>query len=224
MVKCYWSALEAHLIRRGFEILPIYGEMSNPHGVRELLRGEVLASGADLVLWLDDDQLLSVGQFDQLLTSLDSLPDLCFVAGWSWCDTESPVISAGAVQADGVTPLSFADLMTARGLLEVGYTGFSAVLMRAETLRCDPLPFAPIAAPRSRWGHTGEDVAFCQNVKARLGAAAYVDPKVFLPHLKLKALGLDGSPKSIDRAAIEADAQLRGLVEVRERESEAVMQ
>jgi GT2 family glycosyltransferase len=219
MVKCYWSALEAHLIRRGFTVLPIYGEMSNPHGVRELLRGEALATGADLVLWVDDDQLLSVAQFEQLLKSLDSLPDLCFVAGWSWCDTETPVISAGTVDVDGVTPLSFSSVITAGGLLEVGYTGFPAVLMRAETLRCDPLPFSPIAAPRSRWGHTGEDVAFCQHLKARLGAAAYVDPKVFLPHLKVKALGLDGSPKSIDRACVEADAQLHGRVEVRERET-----
>jgi hypothetical protein len=222
--KCYWSALEAHLIRRGFTVLPIYGEMSNPHGVRELLRGEALATGADLVLWIDDDQLLSIAQFEQLLSSLDSLPHFCFVAGWSWCDTETPVISCGSVEPDGVMPLPFSAMMTAAGLVEVGYTGFSAVLMRAETLRCDPLPFAPILAPLSRWGHTGEDVAFCANAKARLGASAFVDPKVFLPHLKVKALGLDGSAKSINRACVEADAQLHGRVEVRERESEAVMQ
>jgi hypothetical protein len=218
-VACFWSDLQAHLIRRGFNPIPMYGEMSNPHGVREMLRQQVLGSTVpiDLVLWLDDDQLLSAPQFDRLLSDLDALPEYSIVAAWTWCDTEKPVISAGVMAgADAVKCIPFAELLQAAGVIVTEWTGFPAVLMRACVLRdSGPVPFAPVLVPDSQWGHMGEDVGFCLNAAARCGARVYVEPRVFVPHLKLKALGLDGSAKSIEQAVAEAAAMLAGAVEVR---------
>jgi hypothetical protein len=225
-VSCFWSDLQAHMIRKGLHPVAMYGEMSNPHGVRELLRSQVIESRVpiDLVLWLDDDQLLSAAQFDRLLSDLDALPEAAMVAGWTWCDTgEDPVISAGIMAGDAVRCVPFSEVMKAEGVFEVEWTGFPAVLMRASLLRdAGPLPFAPILAPRSQWGYTGEDVSFCVNAKARCGARVFIDPKVFVPHLKVKALSLDGSPKSIQTAVQEAAAMLAGQVEVRFKEEALV--
>jgi hypothetical protein len=85
---------------------------------------------------------------------------------------------------------------------------------------CGPLPFAPILAPKSAWGYTGEDIAFCVNARARVGARVFVDPKVFLPHLKVKALGLGGAPVAIEHACMQAAAMLAGRVVIRQEEEQ----
>jgi hypothetical protein len=44
--------------------------------------------------------------------------------------------------------------------------------------------FSPAPAPRSTWGHAGEDVSFCTRLK-RAGGKLFVDSRVFVPHLKM---------------------------------------
>lgn len=224
-VSLHWSALMSHLYQKGFWPVPIYGEMSNPHDVRELIRQMVmdLPEPVELALWIDDDNLLLPEQFDRLITALDALPAGSIVAGWAWCDGQPPVLSCGMLEVTAgnvasTRPLEFEKFIQSGGLVPVDYTGFPAVLMSAATLAdAGPLPFAPLPAPLSTWGHTGEDVTFCLLARERCGSQVFVDPGVFLPHLKVKALGINGAPVSIEQASGEAGALARGSVEFRYR-------
>jgi hypothetical protein len=164
----------------------------------------------DYVLWIDDDQILSPAKFDLLLNDLEQMPDADVVAAWSWIQAETETaarVSAGLYsEADQeVSYIPRADIERLCGLIEVEWTGFPAVLMRYSALeKAGPQCFAPIPAPRSRWGWTGEDISFCVNLKAR-GGSIFVDSRCFVPHLKLRAI----QPVAVQEAPVEAHRSLQ---------------
>lgn len=228
-----WSDLIEHLTSCGrWNVRKVNGYSSNPHITRQGMANAVCADPAnpELVLWIDDDQLLLPEQFDRLVADLDALPELGVVAAWSWCDREvsdppmPPCISAGILDEDGTSTrhIPLVELMKAAGLIHVTWTGFPAVLMRAEVLRTlGKRAFAPLPAPNAQWGFAGEDVSFSVRAAAA-GFQMAVDPRVYVPHLKDRALGLGGDAVT-DRVAVEqARAMLAGRVSVQEMDEPAL--
>ena len=200
-----WTQLFTHLLKRGFSVAPCFQHCSNVYFTRQALAKCVqeCTTAPSFVLWIDDDQILTPEHFDLLMGDLQGLPQADIVAGWSWIELEGNwAVSAGKHSADGKTvtfvPREEVERLRALGqVAEVEWTGFPAVLMRANVLEKAAEqarqrtgvanPFAPLAAPNSVWGFTGEDIAFCVNAKDA-GCKIYLDARVEVPHLKLRAL------------------------------------
>lgn len=161
---------------------------TNVYHMRFMMAQNVLSLGQlDYVLWLDDDQLVSIEQVEQLIADLDGNPDVDMVAGWTVTGVDvyptALQLSCGFEDAD--IPPAFL-LSSAADLREVDYTGFPLVLMRGELLRAvGPEGFLPVEG-HPTFGIYGEDVSFCLRAR-KLGKKIYVDRRVGpLPHLKLR--------------------------------------
>ena len=171
---------------------------TNVYHMRFVMAQNVLSLGQlDYVLWLDDDQLVSTEQVEQLIADLDGNPDVDMVAGWTVtgvdvyptalqlsCGFEDAEILPAELMGSGIP--SRPALLNAPELRQVDYTGFPLVLMRGELLRAvGPEGFLPVE------GHPtfviyGEDVSFCLRAR-KLGKKICVDRRVGpLPHLKLR--------------------------------------
>lgn len=71
-------------------------------------------------------------------------------------------------------------------LVEVGYSGFPAVVMRYEALvKAGENPFAPLPTPDYGYGFAGEDASFCYYAAKRGGCRFFVEPRVQVPHYKV---------------------------------------
>lgn len=146
-----------------------------------------LEGKADFVLWIDDDNILTPEQFDRLYSGLTANPDAQLIAAWTVIApdaiTSSLHVSCGPVENGKKRCFDFSEMSGPPR--EIGWTGFPAVLMRAEALRmAGKFPFAPIPTQTER-GATGEDFAFCQRLTAA-GGKMLVDPEIAVPHLKLR--------------------------------------
>lgn len=145
----------------------------------------------DYVLWMDDDNLLSTDHFKLLMAALDNYPDIDLIAGW--CPTELGSVSAGIFQASGpqeglLEPLTLEEIQSAKGLINIDWTGFPGVLMRGSLLRkLGADAWLKIPEPRIPWGSFGEDASFCKRARA-IGAHLALDPRVQIPHLKTRPL------------------------------------
>lgn len=148
----------------------------------------------DLILWIDDDQILTVDGLKRLLKDLEERPDLDGVAGWAWCEQNiyggAPMLSYGVVNGDGESHRMTPEKMReAPGdLIEISYSGFPAVLLRGNVLdKCPDRAFLPIfdEAAFGPWGMSGEDSAFFFKCRSN-GLKFAVDRRVKVPHLKLR--------------------------------------
>lgn len=196
-----WTELFGHMMQLGFGVKPLFEFTSSPYHTRNLLASQALAvEGAEYVLWLDDDNPLQPEHFDRLLKHFvfDQFEghqgEIHAVAGWSWCEQDQyegfgAMISCGRILKDGTSaPFAPEEICGHSELIEVGYTGFPAILMRADMLReVGPNPFAPLLSDKFSFGYSGEDFAFCVRAKAK-GMRIFVDPLVQVPHLKLRAI------------------------------------
>lgn len=183
--------LYGHLVDLGFSVLRIRpASFTNVYVAREEMRREVLnfSPKVDLVLWLDDDNILSPDHFDRLLELLDSREDVAGVSAWCWINNPQLTsfgVSCGLWAPDRLHwqpfPSSFANSAEVREF-EVG--GLPCLLMRRDSLeKVGDGCFMPIVDNRLEHGTTGEDISFF--------LAAYdkrlkflVDPAVQIPHLK----------------------------------------
>ena len=78
---------------------------------------------------------------------------------------------------------------SATDLIEIGYSGFPVVLMRAELLKkAGKNPFNPFVDDRCEWGFSGEDLAFFVRASIRSGASYAMDRRVHVPHYKRRAI------------------------------------
>ena len=191
----YWTTLLTHLGGR-FTVSPIFSYSSNVHVTRACLAHQIVNSIPlpDLVLWIDDDNLLSVDGFEKLCEALQAKPEADMVAGWSWVspdvyDGTDARSSVGMFDENGIgVRLSLPDLEAAEDdLIEVEYSGFPAVLMRGELLEKagGAAAFLPVLDNKFDYGFASEDVSFCIHARAA-GARIFVDRRVRVPHLKLR--------------------------------------
>lgn len=190
--------LYAYLTHKGYTVVTHQAWTSSPYVTREALRLSVndMPVKPHYVLWTDDDNPVSPEMFDQLMKDLEPEEVGC-VAGWTWVDMYNGnfAVSAGIFSEDrnNIQVIPPKQINSETKLIEVEWHGFPVVLMKYDTLvAAGDKPFAGIPAPNSRWGVTGEDVAFCTNLKARSDCRLFVDPKVFVPHLKFGAIGPAG--------------------------------
>lgn len=170
----------------------------------------------EFILWMDDDQIVEAGQVKMLLNDAEEFPDVDLFAGWTWIASSGPHINAPQVscgrmslERGEVSHAEYKSVQSADGVFEVGWTGFPVVLMRTSALeKVGKHPFSHYPCPESPWGECGEDISFCKRL-TDAGGRIYVDSRVFVPHLKLKALGpVPPSKEEIDLAltgAIAAD-------------------
>jgi hypothetical protein len=187
----HWTALLPHLMALG-NVQTYFGFSSVVYATRQALMDRIMAAipPPDYVLWIDDDNLLTTAQFDRLLEDLETNKEIDSVSGWSWAafdvyETDAK-LSVGSFDKSGkAVPMAYDDLMSGPDdLKQIEYTGFPAVLMRFDVLvRSGGRPFVPAEL----LSFPGEDETFCKRASERGGVRFFVDRRVQVPHLKLRA-------------------------------------
>jgi hypothetical protein len=190
-----WTGLFAHLMQR-YQVHPHICHTSNVYVTRLELAQSVLdvKPHADLVLWIDDDNLVSQEQFDMLLKDLEEHPEADAVCGWCWIfnhNTNQWLTSCGRTPTDETmmyTTLSQREVMETNGLIEVRASGFPVVLMRYSMLeKLGARAFVPIVDEKLLYGFASEDAAFWKRAAAA-GCRLLCDTRVRVHHLKLRAI------------------------------------
>jgi hypothetical protein len=200
----YWTNLLTYLGAH-FTVSPIFTFSSNVYSTRSCMTQQILNSfpTPDYVLWIDDDNLLSVEQFARLLNDLESTPGADMVSAWAYVQPEiynqiDARTSVGMFDENGKgTRMTVAELMAGDAdVKEIHYSGFPTVLMRGEMLeKVGPNGFAPILDSRCEYGFAGEDLSFCIRAREQ-GCRMFVDRRVRVQHLKLR----DAVPSQVDPA------------------------
>jgi hypothetical protein len=203
---------------------------SNVHSTRIELAESVLTVSpkADLVLWLDDDNILRPEQFAMLLQDLDDHAELSGVVGWCWCDPADPEavknapleMSCGRQGEDMLCKrLTLEDWKAAKesgnwlvGSDEVApdafWSGFPVVLMRYEALqKLGALVFAPMVMPKVHHGFTSEDTSFFYRAH-QAGLKFAVDLRVKVSHLKVRTIEPQYLPESDRGKVMESQGKL----------------
>lgn len=187
--------LYSHLVDRGFAIWRVREYTSNVYVTRAQLLGALrsLVTPPELVLWLDDDNILTPAQFDALLDDLEKNPELDGVTGWSWIHDEELkhfYVSCGIWAPDRIRwqPFDARTFPQSNALERVEVSGFPAFLMRWRALEAvGERPFLPILDERLPHGLAGEDISFCRKA-GEAGVRFAVDPRVHVPHLRYVAM------------------------------------
>lgn len=198
-----------------FEVSAQFSFSSNVYITRKYLldTAKTWETRPDYLLWIDDDQVLTLQGLQHLITDLEQNPELAGVVGWAWCEQNiyghEPMLSCGIHDRDGNSRRLEYDLMQAyeTDLIPISYSGFPAVLMRGsilETVSGDD--FLPIFDKElyKPWGMSGEDAAFFSRANDR-GLKFAVDRRVKVPHLKLRCAepvtgsSLEGAPVPVER-------------------------
>lgn len=201
----------------------------------------------EFVLWIDDDQVVTPQHVQWLLEALERFPEADMVGGWTYIQDEETghtVTSCGKYTEDGSSvmcvPVSEMQRLAGQGVVfEVEWSGFPAVLMRAGVIEKanelgrqryqvlldalgeklsapERLAFAPVLTPRSQFGFSGEDVGLCINAKDA-GVKILVDSKVFVEHMKLRAIRppdarpANETPAAVPQAVPEENRVKRAL-------------
>ena len=169
---------------------PLFSYSTNVYVTRGSMLKELIKSPVkpDLVLWLDDDNLVTPAQVYQLAQDLAEQPDLDAVAGWCFLEKQDAVcISAGHFDAtDQIEFMTYDKLIAGKDdVQQIGGTGFPVILMRYRLLEKVGLTgFYPRFSEHYRWGFSGEDISFCLAAR-EAGSKLAVDRRIEVPHLKL---------------------------------------
>ena len=138
-------ALQAHLLLDlpDFEVVALQTfrkYTSNPYITREDIRRALAAMPVkpELCLWIDDDNILSVAGFDQLLSDLNAHPEVDGVSAWCWIHNEHKagfMVSCGMWSPDYMHWDPFSLDFAYRQNLETFETGgLPCILMRYSAL------------------------------------------------------------------------------------------
>jgi len=183
-------ALQAHILlnHAEFDFAPLRAYTTNPFQTREEMRRALIAQQTELILWIDDDNVLTPAQFEQLLAGLDAHPEVDGIAGWAWIHTKDKtgfMVSCGHFAPDychwDPMPPSFAH---SQGLEPFETGGMPCILMRLSALeKAGEGCFLPLIDSRFEFGMSGEDHAFFTRAE-KGGAKFLVDPQIRVPHLK----------------------------------------
>jgi hypothetical protein len=161
----------------------------------------LLETGAELFLFLDDDNPPSGVAVAQLIADLAASTDRSIMAGWYWLrdeDSGETALSFGrALRVIGSKlmrrrPADERDFLDrdAPDIQEIDWTGLGMVLMRREVLQqLTAAAFLPEHEPDDSVTNPGagwlwDDMAFCKRARA-VGLRIFVDRRVKLEHLKL---------------------------------------
>lgn len=202
-----WTELYAFL-SVNYTVLPIFSYCSNVYVNRATMLRAVLDLKIEshLVLWIDDDNLVSFAQIERLIQDLNEHPEADAVAGWCWINYGLEAAdwrtSCGRFNEDGIgKAFTLEQLMEGpMDLKEVDYTGFPVVLFRRPALdKVGPAAFRPWLSDIHRWGFAGEDLSFCHAAQVG-GCRVFVDRRVRVPHLKL----MDQKPTAEDVKELES--------------------
>jgi hypothetical protein len=186
--------LQAHLLKEGWEVGCMASYTNNIYLTRHIM-GETInnANFPDdtLILWIDDDNPLSVPNFVQLLDDLEAHPEADLVSGWYWIAgdvMEGGRVCAGTFGKEYETvSVKAIDIVHRKSLVPVEWVGFGCVLMRMSAMKkAGENPFRPILCD-SKLGFTGDDVSFCARLHEN-GGVLLMDPQVQVPHLKLRCV------------------------------------
>ena len=184
-------------LQRDFLVQPVMGHATEPWRIRQEMADAIVADEwqpkADYVLWIDDDNLLTVEQFNMLYRALVDMK-LDMVAGCCWIQygqkepyTFVPSFGYFNPEKNAIRYAS-AELLQKAEIVEAGFTGFPVVLMRREVLeRAGKWCFRPILDDQAQSGLMGEDVSFCRRV-LEAGGKIHVHTGVKVPHLKTRAI------------------------------------
>ena len=204
-----WTEILCNLFEH-YHVISQFGHSSIVYFTRQLMFDALkhVSPQPDLILWIDDDQILTVDGLKQLVRDLEDDPDLDAVFGWAWCEQNGygglPMLSCGIFNEQGKSErLRHADMMAmGADVIPISYSGFPAVLMRGSVLdRMGEKAFLPIMDDElyPPFGMSGEDVAFSVHAREQ-GLKFAVDRRVKVPHLKLRcaepvqATSLEGAP------------------------------
>ena len=190
-----WTNIYGDLLRRGFEVHPHFCHTSNVYVTRLELAQSVLAvkPHADLILWIDDDNIVTREQVDMLIRDLEEDPEADAVCGWCWIfnhNTNQWFVSCGRSPSDKrmmYEPLSGDTALNHGGLIEVQATGFPVVLMRYRMLeQLGARAFVPMVG-EFLYGFCSEDAAFWARAM-EAGCKLMCDTRVRVPHMKTCAI------------------------------------
>jgi hypothetical protein len=188
-----WTSIVTTAVER-FDVRVHFGHCSNVYLARQAMWDQLRFVAPDYIVWIDDDQVLPIQGFTQLLTDLDERPDLDGVVGWSWCEpsiyaTGTAKLSCGHFVKGNSQRMSIEELRAgSEHLKPISYSGFPAVIFRGHVLdRVGERAFYPIfnEAVFPPWGMGGEDASFFFRAGEK-GLTFAVDRRVKVPHLKLR--------------------------------------
>jgi hypothetical protein len=185
--------LQAFLLGEGHTVAVAPGYTNNIYITRQIIFNTLMTDkNIDYVLWVDDDNVISIPTFVRLLDDLESRPEADAISAWYWL--------AGAV-FEGVRPsvgtfteddklrhLQIEDLQS-KALLPIEWAGMGCVLMRRRALDLvGDRPFRPILRDGDETlGFDGDDIAFFHRFIDG-GGVMYCDTQAHVPHLKLRAV------------------------------------
>lgn len=201
-----WTELVTQL-QLFFEVTPWFSYTSNVFITRGCLAEAAVASGADFVLWLDDDNLVAPGQVCRLYDSLKKHKEIDIVTGWCWLQEYKDKVvdkcSVGRIDGEKFPALRYPELMAgAEDLVPIDWSGFPVVLMRTEAIKRAGLhPFTPLMDPSYPYGMSGEDIAFFKRA-GDAGVRTVCDRTVKVKHLKRKPDEPDTLPASTVTEAV----------------------
>jgi len=196
----------SHYIASESNLVPIPGYSSNPHMTRMGMTQQVLAIEPlpDMVLWIDDDNLVSALNFARLFSILKQYPDIDGATGWCYRGHESEnLMTSCGIFEDGkrrfYTP---EELSSGPEIKRVDFTGFPCFLMRGSALKkIGWQAFKPILDDSFPFGFRPEDIAFC-DVAREAGLKFVVDRLTEVPHRKVQ--DLRPYPKTVEESSAVA--------------------
>jgi GT2 family glycosyltransferase len=188
--------LQAYLLKEGWEVGCLASYTNNIYLTRHIMWKTVVESNFPddtLMLWVDDDNPLSVQAFVKLLDDLEAHPEADLVSGWYWLATDvadGGRISAGKFGETGTyktVSVTAAEIEHRKSLVPVEWVAFGCVLMRMSAIeKAGHNPFTPVPCD-SEFGVTGDDISFCARLH-EAGGVQLMDPQVQVPHLKLRCV------------------------------------
>ena len=191
-----WTNLIVYLASRFAQVHPHFSYSSSVYVTRIELAQSVLAvkPDADLILWIDDDNIVTAEQVAMLMRDLEEHPEADAVCGWCWIynhNTDQWLVSCGRSPTDErmmYTALPHREVLEAKGLVEVQASGFPVVLMRRGLLeKLGARAFVPFVDDKFMYGFTSEDAAFWKRATLA-GLRLFCDTRVRVHHMKWRGI------------------------------------
>ena len=198
-----WTELIVHLAQK-FNVLPFSVYSNNIYSTRNKLQELVFNAESqgfvpDYVLMMDDDNILTIQDFDKLLEDLELNPTLTGILAWYWIQAQvnqnEPRASVGSINDDNITVIPAREMFDLdTPIIPCEYGGLGGFLCKwSEVKKLGKTPFDPVQLPNGSIDKfAGDDVSFFFRAK-EMGMRIAVDKRVKLPHFKIRDAEFDSS-------------------------------